>query len=143
MRGAWQPSDVRIAAAPRVGRGLLMAVAILALLELTLQLRAQYLTGQSAYTRLTGRATYAYDTETGLRLLRPDAEIRGQRSVMHTNRYGLRGPDFPERPPPDEFRVVILGASTIMGTSAADDDATSSAQLAKRLAQTRKGTRVI
>lgn len=120
-----------------------MAIAILALLELTLQVRAQHLTGQSAYTRLTGRATYAYDTETGLRLLRPNEEIRGHRSVMHTNRYGLRGSDFPERPPQDEFRVVVLGASTIMGTYAAADDATSSAQLAMRLAQTRESARVI
>jgi lysophospholipase L1-like esterase len=143
MIGAWQPSDVRIAAATRVGRGLLAAVAILALLELVLQVRAHLLTGQSAYTRLTGRATYAHDPGTGLRLLRPSAEIRGQRSVMHTNRYGLRGPDFPERPAAGEFRVVLLGASTIMGTYAASDDATSSGQRAKLLAPTRAGARVI
>ncbi len=143
MIGAWQPSDVRIAAAARVGRGLIAAVAILVLLELGLQVRAQHLTGQSAYTRLTGRGTYEYDEATGLRLLRPDAEIRGQRSVMHTNRYGLRGPDFPAQRARGEFRVVLLGASTIMGTYAASDEATSSAQLAGLLAQTSASARVI
>jgi lysophospholipase L1-like esterase len=143
MIGAWQPSDVRIATSSRVGRGLLAGVVILALLELTLQVRAQVLTGQSAFTRLAGRATYAYDAATGLRLLRPNAEIRGQRSLMHTNRYGLRGGDFPEQKAPGEFRVVLLGASTIMGTYAATDAATSSAELAKLLTQRRADARVI
>jgi lysophospholipase L1-like esterase len=143
MIGAWQPGDVRIAAGARVGRGLIAAIVILALLELGLQVRAQHLTGQSLYTRLAGRATYAYDEATGLRLLRPNAEIRGQRSVMHTNRYGLRGPDFPERPPRGELRVVLLGASTIMGTYAASDESTSSARLARMLGSSRGNARVI
>jgi lysophospholipase L1-like esterase len=143
MIGAGQRSNERVVPGRSVGCGLTAALAILTLLELTLQVRAQLLTGQSAFTRLAGRATYQYDAETGLRLLRPNAEIHGQRSVMHTNRYGLRGPDFPARRAPGEFRVVLLGASTIMGTYAADDDATSSAQLSELLAQTRDGARVI
>ena len=61
---------------------------------------------------------------------------------MHTNGYGLRGADF-RSAPPGEVRVVLLGASTIMGTYAATDDATSSAQLEKRLAATVQRARVI
>jgi hypothetical protein len=87
-------------------------------LELTLQVRSQHLTGQSAFTRLTGQSAYVVtDPATGLRLLRPHAVIRGQRSTMHANRYGLRGADFPQRGAPGEARVVLLGASTIMGTT--------------------------
>jgi len=143
MNGAWQPSDVRIATRGRVGRGLVAALALLAVLELTLQVRSQLLTGQSAFTRLTGQSAYVTDPATGLRLLRPHAVIRGQRSTMHANRYGLRGADFPQRGAPGEARVVLLGASTIMGTYAAADDATSSAQLEKRLAATGSHARVI
>jgi lysophospholipase L1-like esterase len=143
MNGAWQPSDVRVVTASRVGRGLVAALALLALLELILQVRSQLLTGQSAFARLTGQGAYVTDPDTGLRLLRPHAVIRGQRSTMHTNRYGLRGPDFPQRPASGEVRVVLLGASTIMGTYAVADTATSSAQLEKRLAVTASKARVI
>jgi lysophospholipase L1-like esterase len=143
MTAAWKPGDVRVAGATRVGLGLMAALAILGVLELTLQTRAQLLTGQSVFTRLAGRSTYVTDPTTGLRLLRPHAVIRGQRSTMHTNGYGLRGADFPQQPAPGEVRVVLLGASTIMGTYAATDDATSSAQLEKRLAATVGAVRVI
>ena len=83
------------------------------------------LTGQSAFTRLHGRGTYVTDPTTGLRLLRPHAVIRGQRSTMHTNRLrsARRGLSAATRDP-GERRVVLLGASTIMGTYAADDAAT-------------------
>ena len=143
MSNRWTPRDVAIDAAPHVGRGLLIALVLLCLLELALQLRAQVLTGQSAFTRVSGRGTYVDDPETGLRLLRPDAEIRGQRSTMHTNRYGLRGEDFPLRREPGEQRIVLLGASTIMGTYAVEDAATSSAQLERRLVAAGSHARVI
>ena len=120
MTGAWQPSDVRVAGARSRRTRPGGSARAPGLLELTLQTRAHLLTGQSAFTRLTGQGTYVTDPATGLRLLRPHAVIRGQRSTMHTNGYGLRGADFPQRPAPGEVRVVLLGASTIMGTYAAD-----------------------
>jgi lysophospholipase L1-like esterase len=48
---------------------------------------------------------------------------------MHANRFGLRGPDFDLESPVGETRIAVLGASTIMGTYAAEDSRTSSAQL--------------
>jgi hypothetical protein len=116
---------------------------LLAAAELGLQLRAQWLTGQSVFSLLAGKSSFVRDPGTGLRLLRPSVTIRGQRTTMHTNRHGLRGPDFPIAPPAAERRVVMLGASTIMGTYASADDRTSSAQLERQLAANLPGVRVI
>jgi hypothetical protein len=106
-------------------------------------MRAQWLTGQSVFTVIAGRQTFSRDAETGLLLLRPSATIRGQRTTMHTNRYGLRGADFEPQRGPGEKRVVLLGASTIMGTYASDDDRTSSARLEQRLKAVWPNVRVI
>jgi lysophospholipase L1-like esterase len=143
MSNRWTPRDVEIAPAAKVGRGLLIALALLCLVELVLQVRSQLLTGQSALARLTGHGSYVIDPATGLRLLRPAAEIRGQRTIMHTNRYGLRGAEFAQKPPAGERRFVLLGASTIMGTYATDDEATSSARLAALLGSAGIRARVI
>src|SRR5262245_27619815 len=133
MMGRWVPRDVEIESSRTAGRGLICGLLLLALVEVALQIRAQWLTGQSVFTVITGRQTFLRDAETGLRLLRPSATIRGQRTTMHTNRYGLRGADFEPRHAAGEKRVVVLGASTIMGTYASDDDRTSSARLEQRL----------
>jgi lysophospholipase L1-like esterase len=143
MSSRWTPRDVEIAPVARVGRGLLAALAVLCALELALQVRSQLLSGQSAFTRLAGRPTYVTDPATGLRLLRPDAEIRGQRTLMHTNRYGLRGAGFAQQRPREERRIVLLGASTIMGTYASNDAATSSARLEALLESAGFNARVI
>jgi len=143
MMGRWVPRDVEIGSGRSVGRGLLCGFLLLALVETTLQVRAQWLTGQSVFTVIAGRQTFSRDAETGLRLLRPSATIRGQRATMHTNRYGLRGADFEPQRGPGEKRVVLLGASTIMGTYASDDSRTSSARLEQRLKGVWPNVRVI
>jgi len=143
MMGRWVPRDVEIGPGRAVGHGLLCGVLLLALVETVLQVRAQWLTGQSVFTVMTGRQSFRRDAETGLRLLRPSATIHGQRTTMRTNRYGLRGADFEPRARPGEKRVVLLGASTIMGTYASDDDRTSSARLEQRLRAVWPQTRVI
>lgn len=120
-----------------------MAVLLLMLIELGLQVRSQIRTGQSAFSLLSGKTIYRHDAETGLRLLRPSAEIRGSRSTMRTNRYGLRGPDFPPAPEPGEMRIAVLGSSAVMGTYASDDQHTSSAGLERILRGEGRDVRVI
>jgi len=38
------------------------------------------------------------------------------------NQHGLRGPEFPERKPPGEFRIVVLGDSMVFGVGVDDAD---------------------
>jgi D-alanyl-lipoteichoic acid acyltransferase DltB (MBOAT superfamily) len=51
---------------------------------------------------------------------------------ISTNRWGMRDKDYEKIPPPDTFRVALLGASSVMGWGV-KDDATFEAILERRL----------
>ena len=127
----------------RTGAAVLLCVLLLLVLELALQVRSQFRTGQSVLSVLTQQTTFSLDPVTGLRLLRPASLVRGQRGPMQTNRYGLRGPDFEPQLAAGERRIALLGSSTIMGTYASSDARTSSAQLQSRLEDRWPSLRVI
>lgn len=52
--------------------------------------------------------------------------------TYHTNRYGLRGPDFSAQKPPGVTRILILGDSFVFGEGVKDED-TVTAQLQRLL----------
>lgn len=116
---------------------------LLVALEAALQVRSHVRTGQSVFNALAGRTTFQVDEATGLRLLRPSAIVRGQKTAMTTNRYGLRGPEFPRQAAAGETRIAFLGSSAVMGTYASDDQHTSSARLEEILRKAYPGVRVI
>jgi hypothetical protein len=82
--------------------------------------------------------------EAGLRLLgwsfpvfgRPDAELgwsfrpgvsgwlsRENTAYLRFNRFGFRGPDWPQQPPPGSFRVAVLGDSFVDSSNLPDKKA--------------------
>jgi lysophospholipase L1-like esterase len=117
-----------------IGRAVVLAMVVLVAAEIALQVRSQLRTGQSVLTAAIRGPSFAYDPEIEARLLRPDSTISGARMTIVSNRYGLRGADFPPKPAPGETRIAVLGASTVMGTYATTGQ-TSSEQLEIRLAQ--------
>ena len=125
------------------GVAVVLAVLMLASIEAALQVRSHIRTGQSVFNALAGRTTFQVDETIGLRLLRPSATVRGQRTAMRTNRYGLRGPEFATHAAAGETRIAILGSSAVMGTYASDDRYTSSARLEEILRARYPGVRVI
>jgi hypothetical protein len=110
-----------------------IAIAVLALIEIALQVRAQQRTGESVFSLMLGQSTYTRHPQLDLRILRPSSIIKGTRQTIVTNRYGLRGEDFEPEPPAGELRIALLGASTIMGAHAPTNDQTSSAALQRLL----------
>ena len=68
-----------------------------------------------------------------LMLARPNVVGRLPNGVLYrTNRFGVRGPDFPERPPPRTFRILVIGDSVTMGAGVAEED-TYAARVERRL----------
>jgi lysophospholipase L1-like esterase len=58
-----------------------------------------------------------------LALARPNVVGRLHNGVFYrTNRFGVRGPDFPERKPPRTFRVLVIGDSVTMGAGVPEED---------------------
>jgi lysophospholipase L1-like esterase len=127
-------SDVRFGQTRFVGLSVALACLFLVAAELALQVRSQLRSGQSVFTAAKGETKYVMNAELGVRTLRPNTVIEGSRQVIATNRYGLRGDDFEPKPPPGEFRIAQLGASTIQGAFAPTNAETSSAVLARLLA---------
>jgi lysophospholipase L1-like esterase len=103
---------------------------LLCLVELAFQVRAHIRTGQSVFSTIRGQSTYVNNPDLGVKTLRPSSTIQGNRQVIRTNRYGLRGEDFEKNPGRGEVRVALLGASTIMGAYARTNAETSSSLLA-------------
>ena len=68
-----------------------------------------------------------YEEVAGLNVPDPDLFWRNPKNFttiaygqeVRTNRYGLRGPDFPLEKAPDEYRILMLGESTTFGAGVA------------------------
>lgn len=124
-----------------MGRAVVLAIVLLVAAEVALQARAQFRTGQSVLTAAIRGPSFVYDPAVDATLLRPNATIGGARMTIVSNRYGLRGADFPPEPAPGETRIAVLGASTVMGTYATTGQ-TSSEQLERLLAEQSPGRNV-
>jgi lysophospholipase L1-like esterase len=122
-----------IGAARSVGLAVVLAIVVLALVELAFQVRAQQRTGESVFTLMLGRTTYVRHPQLDVRILRPSSVIKGSKQTIESNRYGLRGDDFEPTPSAGEQRISLLGASTIMGAYAPTNQQTSSAALERLL----------
>ena len=58
---------------------------------------------------------YQQDPDIGF-YFRPNQDVRYPGRTIQINRYGMRSPDFPESKPADEYRILMLGDSTLAGT---------------------------
>lgn len=110
--------------------------------ELGLQVRSQIRFGASIFNAASAETTYVENASLGLKTLRPNATIQGSQSTIKTNSLGLRSPEITEQRSGNEFRIAILGASTVMGTYTRNNDDTLSARLGSWLQERMPGTTV-
>ncbi len=95
---------------------LVIAVTIMLTIEIVLQIRSHIRYGQSVFNILSNQTTYVIDKNTGLKVLQPNQRIEGSQAILDTNAYGLRDEPLTGRKPHDEYRIAVVGASTVMGT---------------------------
>ncbi|MFY7916535.1 MAG: SGNH/GDSL hydrolase family protein [Rubrivivax sp.] len=114
---------------PRPLLAVLAAVLMFGALEVLLQWRSYLRTGQSIFSKVQGGSTYVRDPELGFNLLRPSHSSGGKQQRIISNSWGFRSPEIPEAKPPGTLRIVVLGASTVMGAYAPTNDDTFPARL--------------
>lgn len=117
----------------RSSRAVLWAIVLFVLLELALQVRSHLRFGQSIFNLVTEEPMYWFDTENGLKLLTPNALHDGSLARIESNSMGLRSPEIPRTKTAGEYRVAIVGASSIMGAYSKTNEHTLSAFLQARL----------
>ena len=121
---------------------LLFGVALLAI-ELGLQWRAHLNWGQSIFdVAVQGETRYVRDAKTGLTLLRPNLIATSKNQAIRTNSLGLRSPEPLTPRPTGGLRIAVVGASSVFGAYAADNESTFSQILARRLQAARPGQSV-
>lgn len=92
------------------------AVVFLLTIETALQIRSHIRYGSSVFKALAKETTYKFNEDFALKMLRPNSVIQGSQATIKTNSLGLRSPELPLERQANEFRVAVLGASTVMGT---------------------------
>jgi len=73
---------------------------------------------------------YQQDPEVGF-YFRPNQDVRYPGRTIQVNKYGMRSLDFPEPKPADEYRILMLGDSTLAGTRVGNRELYSSLLEAK------------
>lgn len=123
----------RVAGMKKVIGIVLLAIVLMLIIELALQIRAHFRSGESVFNLIFSESVYVKDAETGLLLLRPNKTIIGSQTTLRSNSLGLRSPEIPIVREDHSWRLAVVGASTVMGAYAADNDKTFPAQLEQRL----------
>jgi lysophospholipase L1-like esterase len=113
----------------RVLRIVALTLAFLFAIEAIVQYRSYLRYGLSALDRIRHQSLYVDDRETGLRLLRPNAVVRGQEQSIQANSLGLRSAEISEAHPAHSLRIAVIGASSVMGTTERDNEHTFPGQL--------------
>lgn len=72
--------------------------------------------------------------------VQPDLRV-GPGAMFASNAHGLRGAEIEHQKPPDVFRIVVLGDSSLFGHGVGDDE-TFSVRLQKHLEGARPGRRI-
>jgi len=101
--------------------------------EFGLQVYSHLRTGQSVWTRVESGSEFVGVPGSALRVMRPNAVFRGSEEEIRTNSLGLRSPELPAEKLPGEYRVAVIGASSVMGAHAHSNADTVAAALERRL----------
>jgi lysophospholipase L1-like esterase len=117
-----------------------LAVLLFLLIELAVQARAVIRYGYSLVQLMEQQSNYVVDTATGLKLLRPNGLLVRNKLYIRSNSLGLRGNELIVNRGPHGLRVAVVGASTVMGVSAPDNEHTFPALLEQRLREQMPGT---
>lgn len=83
---------------------------------------------------------YQQDPDVGF-YFRPNQDVRYPGRTIQINRYGMRSPNFPEPKPAGEYRILMLGDSTLAGTRVGNHE-TYSSILEDKLNETSKGNKI-
>ena len=122
----------------------LVALALLVGGEVLLQARAYLKTGRSALDLATGQSRVAMNEHYGVKTYRPNLRDVSQKEgrEFSTNSLGFRSAEITPEPAPGEFRLVVVGASTVAGAYAKTNSATFPALLERQLRQAMPGRTV-
>ncbi|WP_207061868.1 hypothetical protein [Motiliproteus sp. SC1-56] len=114
---------------------LLISLGLMLLIEGGLQVRSHIRYGQSVFNAVSDQKTFVVDQQTGLKLLQPNHRIEGSQAVIVTNKYGLRDESIDDVKPASEYRIALVGASSVMGTYTRNNQDTLSYRLQNVLAE--------
>jgi lysophospholipase L1-like esterase len=128
--------------AGRVLRIVALTLAFLLAIEAIVQYRSYLRFGLSTLHTSRQESLYVNDPETGLRLLRPNKLVRGQVQSIQANSLGLRSPEISLVHPAHSLRIVVIGASSVMGAAERDNEHTFPAQLERLLREAMPHTRI-
>jgi lysophospholipase L1-like esterase len=110
-----------------------LTLLLLLLIEAILQARTQLRHGYGFLDLMQQQRMYLVDSRTGLKLFRPNGVFVRNQQFFRSNSLGLRGPELSHSQNPNRLRIVLLGASTVMGFTASDNEHTSSYLLESKL----------
>lgn len=102
-------------------------------MELALQVRSHFRFGQSIFNLAAAAPLYRFDTAHQLRLLTANTDHKGSIARITTNSMGLRSEEIPVAKAQGEYRVAVVGASSVMGAYSKTNDHTLPALLQARL----------
>lgn len=111
--------------------------------ELFLQTRSFYKTGRSAFNLINNESTVVHNQALGINTYRPNIEVKDFQTgeiKYDINELGLRSPDIDVSPSKDELRIAIVGASSVAGVYAQNNESTFPALLEKQLRINNKAT---
>jgi lysophospholipase L1-like esterase len=116
-------------------RIVLWAFLILLAGEAALQVRSHLRYGQSVFNVAKSEPMYRVDEVSGLKLLNPNRVYGGSRATIRSNSMGLRSPEISIERSSPSFRVAVIGASSVMGIHARENEDTFPAILERRLSE--------
>ncbi|WP_312513424.1 SGNH/GDSL hydrolase family protein [Massilia sp.] len=139
---AQAPAATAVKPVPRRARrfGITVAVILgtLALGETVLQVRSYIKSGRSAVDLVTGETAVAMNDAYGVRTYRPNFTLKmpDPKFRFVTNSQGFRSPEIAPRQAPGEYRIVVVGASTVAGAYSKTNELTFPGQLETALRKT-------
>jgi lysophospholipase L1-like esterase len=101
--------------------------------ELFLQVRSEIKSGVSVIDRLYQTPSYQVNPLFGVKTLTPHVKIKGGDVAIQANNLGLRDRDLPQEKPANEIRIAFIGASTVMGAYAKNNEVTVANLLEQQL----------
>ena len=106
---------------------------VLLTIEALAQIRAYIHYGSSPLSSLFSESPYYFDEELSVRRFKPNMTIKGDQNLIKTNSLGFRSDELDISRENNEARIIVLGASTVMGAYAKNNSETFSGILQSEL----------
>lgn len=121
---------------------LVVVVAGLTAGEAFLQVRNYVKTGRSAAALASGETVVAFNEAYGVRTYRPNYTLSKPDPSYRfvTNSHGFRSPEIAPKRAPEEYRIIVAGASTVAGLYSKTNELTFPGQLESALRKSLTGS---